>query len=80
MVGELGVGWRDDEEEARRLPAWSGEAVLWLGCLSVAVMPTGLMLMAWRTWIGAVTPLAGLVTYVVLFTLMVVAMKPWTVR
>ena len=74
------MGRRVDEDEAGGLPVWSAEAVLWLGCLSVAVMPTGLMLMAWRTWVGAVTPLAGLVTYVVLFTLMVVAMKPWTVR
>ena len=71
---------RRDEEEVGRLPVWSAEALMWLACLSVAIMPTGLVLMVWRTWIGAVTPLAGLVTYLVLFTLMVLAMKPWTVR
>ncbi len=74
------VGRRDEEDEASRWPAWSGEAMLWLACLSVAVMPTGLVLMAWRTWVGAAPPLAGLVTYVVLFTLMVLVIKPWTVR
>ncbi|USQ95266.1 hypothetical protein [Caulobacter sp. RL271] len=71
---------RRDEDAASGFPVWGAEAVLWLGCLSVAVMPTGLVLMAWRAWVGAVTPVAGLVTYVVLFTLFVVTMKPWTVR
>lgn len=43
-------------------------------------MPTGLMLMAWRAFVGTVKPLAGWATYVAVFTLMVLAVKPWTVR
>lgn len=71
---------RRGEEASGGFPAWGGEAVLWAGCLSAAVVPTGLALMAWRAWVGAVAPVAGLGAYVVFFTLFVVMMKPWTVR
>lgn len=68
------------EGDARGMPRWSGEAVMWLACLSVALMPTGLVLTAWRSWIGPVSPAAGLTTYIGVFTLIVALMKPWTVR
>ncbi|WP_454762135.1 hypothetical protein [Caulobacter segnis] len=68
------------EDEVGDAPPWSGETVMWLACLSVALMPTGLVLMAWRSWIGPVSPVGGLTAYIVVFTAMVVAMRPWTVR
>ena len=74
------MGWREEDEEAGRWPAWGGEAAMWLGCLLAAVMPTALGLMAWRVFVGAVTPLAAWTTYVGVFTLMVLAIKPWTIR
>lgn len=78
-AGSEGGLARREEDEIGGLPAWSAEAVVWLACLGVAVVPTGVVLTVWRAWRGAVTPQAGLLTYIILFTLMVVAMKPWTV-
>lgn len=78
------MAWGDDEDQhARGEPGrpgpWS-EPLAWLGCLVAAVVPTAMVTALVRVFEPAPwSPFAPLL-YVALFTLMVLAVRPWTFR
>lgn len=71
------MGWNDEEEEAAP-PRWR-EPIGWIGCLLAAVMPTVVLASlaggGRDGWPGFVPAL-----YIGLFTVMVLVVRPWTMR
>jgi len=72
------MGGYDGEEEPG--PRRWREPVAWLGCLLAAVMPTAVLATIAQTWDAAISPLFVPALYIGIFTLMVLIIRPWSLR
>lgn len=72
------MGWHDEEDETapRR---WS-EPVAWIGCLLAAVMPTAVLASIAQAGDRTIWPVFTPALYVGVFTVMVLIVRPWTIR
>lgn len=71
------MGWHDEDESraSAGLGAWA-----WAACLVAPAMPA-MVLVGLAQWLdGQIWPLFPLVLYIGLFTVMVLLIRPWTVR
>ncbi|MBO9546990.1 hypothetical protein [Caulobacter sp.] len=72
------MGWHDDNEPAGPRP-WR-EPIAWLGCLLTAVMPTLVLTTIVQHLEAALSPMFAPALFVGLFTVMVLIVRPWTMR
>lgn len=70
---------REDGGRPRRAGVWR-EPVAWLACLLAAVMPTAVVSTIVQTLGERPWPVFVPALYIGLFTLMVLVVRPWTLR
>lgn len=68
-----------DEHEPRAGARW-GEPIGWIGCLMAAVLPTAILTRLAQSADGRVWPGFAPVAYVGVFTVMVLLIRPWSLR
>gem|GEM_PF-2413248 len=68
-----------DEPEPRAKARW-GEPIAWLGCLMAAVLPTAVLTSFVQAVDRAVWPGFTPLIYVGVFTVMVLLIRPWSLR
>lgn len=74
------MGWYDDEEQAAWLPEWAITPLMWLGCLTVAIAPSAIIVSLVQFVVHDRPASVVLGAYLVSAALMVAAVKPWTIR
>jgi len=72
------MGWHDDEEQAA--PRRLSEPVAWIGCLLAAAMPTAVLASLAQAWDHAIWPVFTPLLYIGMFTVMVLIVRPWSMR
>lgn len=70
---------RRDEEEANSAKPFP-EPLAWIGCLLAAIMPTAVLSTIALRIDRSVWPPFGMLLYVGVFTVMVLIVRPWTMR
>lgn len=69
---------QDDDEPAA--PSRLTEPVAWIGCLLAAVVPTAMLASIAQSLDRSIWPPFVPLLFILIFTLMVVVIRPWTQR
>lgn len=72
------MGSNDDEDTPT--PRRLGESIAWVGCLLAAVMPTAVLSTVVQSLERSVLPAFTPLLFIGLFTMLVVIVRPWTMR
>ena len=68
-----------EDDKGQRVPVWR-EGLVWAGCIAAAVMPTAILLAVVQAFEGQSEPWFAPGLFIGVFTLMVLAVRPWTWR
>jgi len=76
---ETGMDLREEVGE-REPPAWAVEPVAWVACLANAALPIVVLDTALRALKSPIPAVATFAVYIAAFSLLVLALKPWSAR